>query len=68
MSPVRTRAVLALMVLAAVEHVLPAARIFLGVADHGYAWRPHSNDNLGVHGIAVWSLGTGDPIVVGRTG
>jgi|SRR5579862_1463472 len=98
---------------AALEHDVPANRIFLGVANYGYGWRPHSRPNLtvaqaralaarfhatprwvasagewtaklsdgstlwwsdkrsmsvrlalartlGVHGIAVWSLGTGD--------
>jgi spore germination protein YaaH len=98
---------------AALEHDVPAAQIFLGVANYAYAWRPHSVDaltvaqarklaarwhakprwiasagewrarlrdgsmlwwsdkrsmsarlalarTLGVHGIAVWSLGTGD--------
>jgi spore germination protein YaaH len=102
----------------ALERVVPADRVFLGVANYGYAWRPHANRNLtvagarklvsrwhararwvpsagewtaklrdgsilwwsdarsiarrvklarslGVHGIAVWSLGTGDPIRVG---
>ena len=99
---------------AALEHSVPAAQIFLGVANYAYAWRPHSIDSLtvaqaralakrlharpywsakdgewtakrdgstlwwsdkrsmtvrltlarklGVHGIAVWSLGTGDPL------
>ena len=99
----------------AIEQVVPPSRVFLGAADYGYAWRPHSNDNLtvsqaralvaqwhararwvprvgewtarlsdgstlwwsdarsitlrfglartlGMYGIAVWSLGTGDPI------
>lgn len=99
----------------ALEQVVPPSQVFLGVADYGYAWRPHSNDNLnvaqaralvarwharprwiaaagewtarlrdgstvwwsdrrsiamrtrlaqalGVHGIAVWSLGSGDVI------
>lgn len=102
----------------ALESVVPASRVFLGAADYGYAWRPHSNDNLdvsqaralvrrshaharwvnsagewtarlgdgstlwwsdarsvalrirlartlGVHGVAVWSLGTGDPLPTG---
>jgi spore germination protein YaaH len=100
---------------AALEQVVTPAQVLLGIADYGYAWRPHSNDNLtvaqarsllarshaqarwipsvgewtatlrdgstlwwsdqrsitlrlalaqalGVHGVAVWSLGTGDPI------
>jgi spore germination protein YaaH len=99
---------------AALEQDVPAAQIFLGVANYAYAWRPHSIDSLtvaqaralakrlhaqarwiakdgewtahahgstiwwsdkrsmtarlalartlGVHGIAVWSLGTGDPL------
>lgn len=100
---------------AALEQDVPAAQIFLGVANYAYAWRPHSVDSLtvaqarklaarwharprwiasagewraklkdgstvwwsdkrsmsvrlklartlGVHGIAVWSLGTGDPL------
>jgi spore germination protein len=99
----------------AIEQVFPARRIFLGAANYGYAWRPHSNDNLtvaqaralvarwhararwvpgagewtaklhdgstlwwsdarslrlrlrlahslGVYGLAIWSLGSGDPI------
>lgn len=97
---------------AALEQDVPADKIFLGVANYAYAWRPHSVDSLtvaqarklaarlharprwiakagewtakargstiwwsdkrsmsvrlklartlGVHGIAVWSLGTGD--------
>lgn len=98
---------------AALEQDVPAAQIFLGVANYAYAWRPHRVDSLtvaqarklaahwhaapqwiasagewraklrdgstvwwsdarsmstrltlahtlGVHGIAVWSLGTGD--------
>lgn len=102
----------------ALEQVVPPSRVYLGVADYGYAWRPHSNDNLSVaqaralvarwhvrprwvaavgewtaklrdgsvlwwsdarsiarrielaralsvHGIAVWSLGSGDPIPAG---
>jgi spore germination protein len=32
----------------ALEHVIPARQVFLGVADYGYAWRPHSNDSLSV--------------------
>jgi spore germination protein YaaH len=97
----------------ALESTVPARQIFLGAANYGYAWRPHSNDNLnvsqaralvarwhaqprwvasvgewtaklrdgstlwwsdrrsvalrlklaralGVHGVAVWSLGSGD--------
>jgi spore germination protein len=32
----------------ALERVVPANQIFLGVADYGYAWRPHSNDSLTV--------------------
>jgi len=97
----------------ALEHDVPAGKIFLGVANYAYAWRPHSVASLtvaqarslvahwhasprwiasagewraklddgstvwwsdkrsmsvrlglartlGVHGIAVWSLGTGD--------
>ena len=97
----------------ALEQDVPADQIFLGVANYGYGWRPHSRPNLtvaqaralaarfhakphwiastgewraklsdgstlwwsdkrsmrvrlglartlGVHGIAVWSLGTGD--------
>lgn len=97
------------------ERWVPAGQIFLGAANYGYAWRPHSNDNLnvsqaralvarwhaqprwvasvgewtaklrdgstlwwsdrrsvalrielaralGVHGVAVWSLGSGDPL------
>ncbi len=99
---------------AALEKKVPAAQIFLGVANYGYAWRPHSRPaltvaaaralakrlhvaphwiakdgewtakrdgstiwwsdkrsmsvrlalarTLGVHGVAVWSLGTGDPL------
>jgi spore germination protein YaaH len=99
---------------ATLEKTVPAAQIFLGVANYGYAWRPHSRvalsvaharvlaahlhaparwsakdgewtakghgstlwwsdkrsmnlrlalaRKLGVHGIAVWSLGTGDRI------
>lgn len=100
---------------AALEHDVPAAQIFLGVANYAYAWGPHRVDSLtvaqarrlaqrrhahprwissagewraklsdgstvwwsdkrsmrvrlklartlGVHGIAVWSLGTGDPL------
>ncbi len=100
---------------AALEQDVPAAQIFLGVANYAYAWRPHRVDSLtvaqarrlaahwhakprwiasagewrarlrdgstvwwsdkrsmsarlalartlGVHGIAVWSLGTGDPL------
>jgi spore germination protein len=99
---------------AALEKDVPAAHIFLGVANYGYAWRPHSRPGLtvaqaralakrlhakrhwiakdgewtakrdgttiwwsdkrsmtvrlalarklGVHGIAVWSLGTGDKL------
>jgi spore germination protein YaaH len=99
----------------ALETVIPAPRIFLGAANYGYAWRPHSNDNLNVsqaralarrshahprwvqaagewtarlsdgstlwwsdarsvalriklaralsvHGVAIWSLGSGDPL------
>jgi spore germination protein YaaH len=98
----------------ALEKDVPAAQIFLGVANYAYAWRPHSRDaltvaqaralaknlhaqprwiakagewtahadgstlwwsdkrsmtvrlklarTLGVHGVAVWSLGTGDPL------
>jgi spore germination protein YaaH len=99
----------------ALETAIPASRIFLGAANYGYAWRPHSNDNLNVsqaralvrrshgqarwvgtagewtaqlsdgstvwwsdarsvglrfklaralavHGVAVWSLGSGDPL------
>jgi hypothetical protein len=99
----------------ALESTVPASQIFLGAANYGYAWRPHSNDNLnvsqaralvarwhaqprwvasvgewtaklrdgstlwwsdhrsvalrlklaralGVHGVAVWSLGSGDPL------
>jgi spore germination protein YaaH len=98
---------------AALEQDVPAHKIFLGVANYAYAWRPHAVDSLtvaqarrlaarwhasprwvasagewraklmdgstvwwsdkrsmsvrltlartlGVHGIAVWSLGTGD--------
>ena len=99
---------------AALEKDVPAAQIFLGVANYAYAWRPQRVDSLtvaqaralarrlhaqprwiandgewtahahgstiwwsdkrsmavrlslahtlGVHGIAVWSLGTGDPL------
>jgi spore germination protein YaaH len=100
---------------AALEQDVPADKIFLGVANYAYAWRPRSVDSLtvaqarrlaarrharprwiasagewrakltdgstvwwsdkrsmsvrlrlartlGVHGIAVWSLGTGDPL------
>jgi spore germination protein len=103
----------------ALESALPAQQIFLGAANYGYAWRPHSNENLsvtrarelalrwhahphwsasagewtarlrdgstlwwsdarsvalrfklahalGVHGVAVWSLGSGDPLPDGR--
>ncbi len=32
----------------ALERAVPATRIFLGVADYAYAWRPHSNDSLSV--------------------
>lgn len=32
----------------ALQTVVPAAQIFLGAANYGYAWRPHSNDNLNV--------------------
>jgi spore germination protein len=32
----------------ALERVVPAAHVFLGVADYAYAWRPHSNDSLSV--------------------
>jgi spore germination protein YaaH len=32
----------------ALERVVPANQIFLGVADYAYAWRPHSNDSLSV--------------------
>jgi spore germination protein len=99
----------------ALEQDVPAGQIFLGVANYGYGWRPHSRPNLtvaqaralaarfhatprwiraagewraklsdgstlwwsdrrsmrvrlelaralGVHGIAVWSLGSGDPL------
>ena len=99
----------------AIEQVVAPSHVFLGAADYGYAWRPHSNDNLtvsqaralvarwhaqarwvprvgewtarlsdgstlwwsdarsvalrfglartlGMYGIAVWSLGSGDPI------
>lgn len=99
----------------ALETQVPASKIFLGAANYGYAWRPHSNDNLnvsqaralvkrwhahprwvapvgewtahlsdgstlwwsdrrsvalrfklaralGVYGVAVWSLGSGDPL------
>jgi spore germination protein len=99
----------------ALESVVPPSHIYLGAADYGYAWRPHSNDNLnvpqarglaarwrararwvptagewtatlrdgstlwwsdarsvalriklartlGVYGVAVWSLGSGDPL------
>jgi len=99
----------------ALETWVPADQIFLGAANYGYAWRPHSNDNLnvsqaralvarwhaqprwvasagewtaklrdgstlwwsdrrsvalriklartlGVHGVAVWSLGSGDQL------
>lgn len=102
----------------ALERSVPREQILLGAADYGYAWRPHSNDNLnvaqaralvarrhsharwvaavgewtaglpdgstlwwsdrrsvalrirlaqrlGLHGVAVWSLGTGDPIPAG---
>jgi spore germination protein YaaH len=105
----------------ALGRVVATNRVFLGVADYGYAWRPHSNDSLsvsqaralvarwharprwvaavgewtatlgdgstvwwsdtrsitrrialaralGVYGIAVWSLGSGDPIPLGRAG
>lgn len=33
---------------AALERVIQADEIFLGVANYGYAWRPHANDNLTV--------------------
>lgn len=99
----------------ALEDVVPPSKIFLGIANYGYDWRPHSNDNLdvsqarslvkhwhahaqwiatagewtaqlrdgttvwwsdqrsvalrlalarhlGVYGVAIWSLGSGDPI------
>jgi spore germination protein YaaH len=98
----------------ALEQDVPADKIFLGVANYGYAWRPRSRPNLtvaqaralaahlharprwsaaagewtaeaggstlwwsdarsmrvrvklartlGVHGVAVWSLGSGDPL------
>ena len=99
----------------ALESAVSASQIFLGAANYGYAWRPHSNDNLnvsqaralvarwharsrwvasagewtaklsdgstvwwsdarsvalriklaralGVHGLAIWSLGSGDPL------
>jgi spore germination protein YaaH len=99
----------------AIAQVVPPSHVFLGAADYGYAWRPHSNDNLtvsraralvarwhaqarwvpnvgewtarlsdgstlwwsdarsialrfglarslGMYGVAVWSLGSGDPI------
>ena len=32
----------------ALESDVPADQIFLGAANYGYAWRPHSNDNLNV--------------------
>ena len=32
----------------ALESAVPATQIFLGAADYGYAWRPHSNDSLSV--------------------
>jgi spore germination protein YaaH len=32
----------------ALERVVPPGQVFLGVADYGYAWRPHSNDSLSV--------------------
>jgi len=103
---------------ATLERFVPARKVFLGVADYGYAWGPHHRTGtltvagaralvvqrhakarwvktaaewtaklsdgatlwwsdarsiavraalarrLGVHGIAVWSLGSGDPIPV----
>jgi spore germination protein YaaH len=105
----------------ALETVVRPGQIFLGAANYGYAWRPHSNvnltvsqaralvrrwhgrsrwiasagewtaklkdgstvwwsdarsvalrarlaDSLGVHGLAVWSLGSGDPLPLTRAG
>lgn len=34
--------------LAAARHYVPARQVDLGVAEYGYAWRPHSNDQLSV--------------------
>ncbi|WP_159440879.1 glycosyl hydrolase family 18 protein [Jatrophihabitans endophyticus] len=34
--------------IAAARHTVPRAKLDLGVAGYGYAWRPHSNDQLSV--------------------
>lgn len=42
----------------ALERSVLGERIYLGVADYGYAWRPHANDSLSVTGaralVARW--------------
>jgi spore germination protein len=55
---------------AALEQDVPAAKIFLGVANYGYGWRPHSRPSLSVaqaralarrfHGVPRWIAAAGE--------
>jgi spore germination protein len=55
---------------AALEQDVPAAKIFLGVANYGYGWRPHSRPSLSVaqaralaarfHAVPHWIAAAGE--------